>query len=242
MFLRRVLPVAFVLAFAVLPGFAQRGGGARGGGGGGGARGGGSGGGMRGGGGGVSHGGGGVIRGGGGGGVRGGGSFHGGGGVSHRPVFRGGGFGYNRFSRFGVYPYYYPYFYGGYGYGYYDPYFSSSYSTSPDYYPNADYYNQPPVVMNYGYPPEPPPVEDAPQPMLREYPQSPAPRKYDDQLYLIAFKDSTIRAVMAYWVEGATLHYVTLDKSQKEAPLASVDRDLSERLNQERNVTFRLAR
>jgi hypothetical protein len=48
--------------------------------------------------------------------------------------------------------------------------------------------------------------------------------------------------VVAYWVDGATLHYVSMDHEQKQAPLSSVDRDLSERFNRERNVTFRLPR
>ena len=52
--------------------------------------------------------------------------------------------------------------------------------------------------------------------------------------------DGTIRAVLAYWVDGATVHYVTMDHEQKQTPLSSLDHGLSERLNRERNVTFRL--
>jgi len=33
-----------------------------------------------------------------------------------------------------------------------------------------------------------------------------------------------------------------MDHEQKQAPLSSVDRDLSERFNRERNVSFRLPR
>jgi hypothetical protein len=46
---------------------------------------------------------------------------------------------------------------------------------------------------------------------------------------------------VAYWVEGATLHYVTMDHQNKTVELASVDRELSERLNRERRVTFSLS-
>ncbi len=53
-------------------------------------------------------------------------------------------------------------------------------------------------------------------------------------------KDGTIRAVLAYWVDGTTVHYVTMDHEQKQTPLSSLDHSLSERLNRERNVTFRL--
>jgi hypothetical protein len=59
-------------------------------------------------------------------------------------------------------------------------------------------------------------------------------------LYLIAFQDDSIRAALAYWTEGSTLRYVTPDHQQKQAPLASVDRALTEKLNGERHVLFRL--
>jgi len=48
--------------------------------------------------------------------------------------------------------------------------------------------------------------------------------------------------VIAYWAEGASLHYVTMDHEQKQTTAASVDRDLSARLNRERNVAFALPR
>ena len=59
-------------------------------------------------------------------------------------------------------------------------------------------------------------------------------------VFLIAFRDHTIRAAAAYWVEGAMLHYVTLEHEQKSAPLNQVDRDLCVRLNRERRVAFSL--
>ena len=59
-------------------------------------------------------------------------------------------------------------------------------------------------------------------------------------LYLIAFRDRVIRAAVAYWVEGDTLHYVTGQKEQKSARLEDVDRELSLQLNRERRVPFRL--
>ena len=57
---------------------------------------------------------------------------------------------------------------------------------------------------------------------------------------MLAIHDGIIRAVLAYWVDGTTVHYVTMDHEQKQTPLASLDRSLSERLNRERNVTFSL--
>src|SRR5215472_4050817 len=226
--MRRILPVLIACFVLVSPAFAQRGGGGHGGGGG-----------MRGGGG-ALHAGGGGFRGGGfsGGGFRGGfvgGGFRGG---AFRGGFRGGfrGFGF-RGSRFGIFPA----FYGG--YGYYDPFFYDSYPNSYPYpyadsYPYSGYGSSGPSVViisnsPYGYPPAPPPVAAAPPPAatLREYPPATQAQKYETPLFLVAFKDGTIRAVLAYWVDGATVHYVSMDHEQKQAPLASIDRDLSERFN-----------
>ena len=100
------------------------------------------------------------------------------------------------------------------------------------------------IISNspYGYPAAPPPESAPPEPTVRMYPPAPQSQKYETPLFLVAFKDGTIRAVLAYWVDGTTLRYVSMDHEQKQAPLSSVDRDLSERLNSERNVTFSLPR
>jgi hypothetical protein len=45
---------------------------------------------------------------------------------------------------------------------------------------------------------------------------------------------------MAYWAEGGTVHYGTLEHEQKQAPLNTVDRELSGQLNRERRVAFSL--
>jgi outer membrane protein OmpA-like peptidoglycan-associated protein len=58
--------------------------------------------------------------------------------------------------------------------------------------------------------------------------------------YLIAFQDGAIRLADAYWVRDRTFHYVTVDHRERTAPLASVDRRLSEQLNSDRNVVFYL--
>jgi hypothetical protein len=60
-------------------------------------------------------------------------------------------------------------------------------------------------------------------------------------VYLIAFQDHMIRAVAAYWVSGATLHYVSLDHQEHQVAMDQVDRAMSEQLNRERRVQFSLA-
>src|SRR5262249_49315865 len=64
----------------------------------------------------------------------------------------------------------------------------------------------------------------------------------DDQptIFLIALRDQSILPVIAYWVQGDTVHYITLKTEPKHVSLANVDRDLSKQLNLERNVPFQL--
>ena len=80
------------------------------------------------------------------------------------------------------------------------------------------------VVVNS--PPSPPVMTRQPEPSLTSY--------------LIAFKGGSVRLAEQYWVDGSTLYYVTPDRERRTAPVESVDRALSEQLNNERNVTFRL--
>jgi hypothetical protein len=58
--------------------------------------------------------------------------------------------------------------------------------------------------------------------------------------YFIAFKDGVVRVADQYWVDGKTLYYLTTDHQRMTAPVNSVDRPLSKRLNSEQNVAFYL--
>jgi hypothetical protein len=151
----------------------------------------------------------------------------------------------------------YPVVVGGYDYGYYD----NAYTTQPP--PLEDYTDQgapeqpvtpPIVIINQGYVPE------TASPVVRDYsngiPVAPniqtipppeqnpnAEQNSDDEkptTYLIAFKDRTILPALAYWVEGDTLHYITLDGEPNSASLSLIDKDLSTQLNQQRRVEFKL--
>jgi hypothetical protein len=86
-------------------------------------------------------------------------------------------------------------------------------------------------------------------PVVREYDQfgqqigGPSPSLSSNSgptIYLIAFRDGTIRAAVAYWVQSDTLHFVTTDHESKMTPLNSVDRELSRQINAERRVQFSL--
>ena len=215
-----------------------------GGGSGGGSRGGGGGGGYRG-----SSGGG--FRGSGGGGYVGGGignrGFVGGG---FRGGFSGRSYGFRGF-RGGYYPYFYSSFGFGYWPGFYDyDYYSYPYAYSYPAYSYPAYSYQPASNVAVEYPQS---AQAAPTNIYVER-ASPAMREYDEYgqetrrpaaintppIYLIAFKDHSIRAASAYWVDNATLHYVTPQNEQKQAALDAVDRDFSMQLNRERRVQFSL--
>jgi hypothetical protein len=209
--------------------------------------------------------GGGGARGGGGGGFRGGASIGGGyrGGGSIGGGYRGGGYGGYGYGRGlygygygrGLYGYGWPGFYWGWDpyYGYaddpfaynYSPYTYSYPSYSTGYAPPVEYSPSPNVTVIYPAAPQTQPVYTGPaQPQMRTYDQYgqevQPPPSIGSPIYLIATKDQTIHAAAAYWVDGGTLHYVTLQHEEKRVALDSVDRGLSLQLNRERRVAFNL--
>ena len=137
-----------------------------------------------------------------------------------------------------------PYAYGGYA----DPGYTSAYSAGYESNPSPN------VTVLYPANPQTTPVYTTPaQPVIRNYDQygqevqpgymAPAPASTGSAgspIYLIASKDQVIRAAASYWVDGRTLHYVTLQHEEKTIPLDSVDRPLSLDLNRERRVPFQL--
>lgn len=66
------------------------------------------------------------------------------------------------------------------------------------------------------------------------------PAATEPEHYLIAFKDRTIYAAVAYWVDGDTLHYFTAGNTHNQVSLSLVDIDLTERLNKESGVDVHL--
>jgi hypothetical protein len=164
--------------------------------------------------------------------------------------FIGSGFGFH-----GVGGYHGAYVYPWYGLGYsYWPGYYGPYGGYPSYgaYPSYGYSYQPSPNVTVVYPPSQtaPAVEheDRAQPITRtydEYGQEVPAANGDNRgrsspTYLIAFKDHTIRAASAYWVDGETLHYITLQREERRAALNTVDREFSSQLNRERRVSFQL--
>ncbi len=165
---------------------------------------------------------------------------------------RNGFYGYRRYGYGSLYPFY------GFGWGYgYDPYYlgwGSDYSGYYDNYPAANYsYDngayqqpQPPVIINQGMPyAEPAPPPPSQELVVREFtpPAPPDPKdkpNYGPVLYLFALKNNSILAAFTYWTEKGELHYVNLDHQTKMVPLTSIDRDLTDRLNRERNLSVKI--
>jgi hypothetical protein len=136
----------------------------------------------------------------------------------------------------------YPIFYGN---GAYD---SSYYGDQSQ--PAADPNASPSVVINQTF------VPQQGNPVVREYapdapPDQPSGMRlyqnsshpYDDAqptLYLIAFQDHSIIQALGYWMEGGALHYVSVEHTLNQVSMDLIDRDLSQRLNDERGVQFKL--
>ncbi len=163
------------------------------------------------------------------------------------PTFRpGAGSSFSRGRRnFGGNTVYVPYYGSGYGYGFgFDNFYQGAYAPEPPAPPDAP---TPPVIINQNFQTEPV------HPQFRDYSNVPLPEPgtvlvppgsalADDQptVFLIAKNDHTILPVIAYWVDGATLHYVTPQSVPNQVSLDQVDRDFSRKLNADRHVPFAL--
>jgi hypothetical protein len=150
----------------------------------------------------------------------------------------------------------YPVYSSGYGMGYgmgyaSDGFYATDYNQGPGY---ADAAPSPTVIINQNF------QTDSVRPQFRDYsnmqlpepgtvvappaagPSQQAGALADDQptIFLIAMQDHTIRPVIAYWVQGDTLNYISQDGVMNHVSLALVDRDFSKQLNAQRNVPFAL--
>jgi endonuclease YncB( thermonuclease family) len=80
-----------------------------------------------------------------------------------------------------------------------------------------------------------PAVQAPTQGVVADIPQAPeAPR------YLLVLKDRTIYTIVAYWVDGDTLHYFTDGKTHNQISLSLIDGPQTERLNREMGIDFSL--
>ena len=77
----------------------------------------------------------------------------------------------------------------------------------------------------------PPPPSDA-------TPTAGDPLGPSENYYLIAYKNPSVYAALAYWVEGNTLHYVTTQNTHNQASLDLIDVELTKNMKRTRNVPF----
>jgi hypothetical protein len=135
-----------------------------------------------------------------------------------------------------VVPYAYPVYVGS---GYTD----GSYAQAPPaQQPNVQ---QPNVTVVY--PPQPAPVmvsQFGPGATPPGADPEPVAAPADDQPpadhYFLALKDHSVYSVVAYWVDGDTLHYFTPGNVHNQASISLVDRDLTARLNKESGLSVDL--
>ena len=80
------------------------------------------------------------------------------------------------------------------------------------------------------------------QPQANDQPLSDQPSVDQSSIdhFLIALKDHTVYSVVAYWVDGDTLHYFTAGNVHNQVSLSLVDRALTERLNRESGAEVKL--
>jgi hypothetical protein len=183
---------------------------------------------------------------------------------------RGGGYGYGGKSRTVVVPYAVPVWTGpGYYYDDYNAYPPDQQASSaitvivpqqptpeviinPGYTPDVAR----PVLKDYSNAelPEPSPslrIYDAPTPGRGEEPTTAAPpverraqnsAPADDRptIFLIALKDSSVRAAIGFWSQGNTLNYVTPQGDVNHLSLDMLDRPTTDQLNRERGLDFEL--
>ena len=164
------------------------------------------------------------------------------------PVYYGGYYGYD--PTFGGYPNgYAPAPAPGYGPGYGDD-GSQSGPGLPSVVINQNFVppQASPQVRDYSGDQQAPPQEQSGMKLYQAPPSHPyadvsAQRSItSDQptIYLIALQDHTIVQALGYWMQGTTLHYVSAEHTLNQLSIDLVDRDLSQRLNDERGLDFRL--
>jgi hypothetical protein len=151
--------------------------------------------------------------------------------------------GLNRFGRFGASTFGYPAF----GYpAFYSPGYPGYYS---NYYPDPFYqtdegYQQTPnvvIVMPQVQAPEPPPPPPTPaQPVMHEYHWPDTAASLLPATFSLVSRNGTVQFALAVWVQDNELRFTALDGTIGRLPLATVDRDATERLNAEKHLKLRL--
>ena len=108
--------------------------------------------------------------------------------------------------------------------------------------------SQPNVIVIYPPAPQAAPVYAYPAPGDSSMSAAPASQQSQVQPqdepeathYLLAFKDHSIYSAVAYWVDGDTIHYMVTGNLHKQASVSSVDRELTQKLNESSGMEVKL--
>jgi hypothetical protein len=78
--------------------------------------------------------------------------------------------------------------------------------------------------------------------MIWEAPEQSAERLpiEEPRTFAIALKDGTTVSAAAVWVQDNVVHYVDSEGAHRRAPLDTIERDITARLNREQNLVLRL--
>ncbi len=117
------------------------------------------------------------------------------------------------------------------------PYFPSYADYAVGYPPAYNVYVLPPAGASAEQPP-PKPVH----PVIHEYPENAkAETSAGDQMaFTLALKDGSRRSAETVWVQDDILHYVDSQGQQEVLALNAIDRDTTQRLNQQNNLHLQL--
>ena len=138
--------------------------------------------------------------------------------------------------------------FGGFGYAVYAPGYSDQQPymeppPPPQSQPVNVIYPPAPVIINQYGPAEPrtgPATRIFGVPGREPQPQPEETADNGPAHYMLAFKDHSVYAAIAYWIDGDTLHYFTAGNTHNQASLSLVDRELTDRLNKDTGVEVKL--
>ena len=133
----------------------------------------------------------------------------------------------------------------GFGYGYpgYYPLFGYDQSLGgyPEEYPSGgNVFVFPPAAETSGQPAPPPPQPASA--VIHEYKVNPelATTAGTERAFTIALKDGSTRSAVAFWVQHGNLYYIDSQDRQQVLSSDLIDRETTERLNREKNLTMQL--
>lgn len=101
----------------------------------------------------------------------------------------------------------------------------------------------PVVIINQYFRADEPPVTETAQAATTAtaaVQTTPAAPSRQETIFMIAMKDHNVYTANAYWIEDGALHFISTDGDERRVSMNEVDRDLSRRLNRDRNVAFGL--